>query len=394
MQKKIKVLALYGGQSVEHEISVITAMQACEAFDKSKFEVLKCYISKDGKMYFGVEVDSIENYRDLNFVTGNAMEVKIALDKAQPVLVNDKNKEVAKFDIAFPIVHGTNVEDGTVHGFLDFYQIPYIGSNLESAAVGQDKIYMKLILKSSGVPVVDYDWFYANQYLTDPKAMVLRLEKNLGYPMIIKPAKLGSSIGINVAKNAAELIAALDEAIIYDDRILVEVALSNFDEFNCSVLGDFENHEASVVEQVMKTEEILSYADKYEKGGKKGKQASAGMASVDRVIPANISSTLNSAIQDLANETFLVLGNSGVVRIDFLYDPSKKQLYVNEINTIPGSLAFYLWEDKYPYSLLLEKLVKIGIDKKRRRENKVFSFDTNVLANFGKDSFNGNKGGK
>ena len=283
--------------------------------------------------------------------------------------------------------------------------LPYVGCNVGAAAVGQDKIYMKNILRDAGIPITDFVWFYTNRWYTQQEAMIEMVESQVGYPVIVKPANLGSSVGISLAKNRDELIDAIEEACQYDDKVLVEAIVANLVEMNCSVLGDFEAAQPSVLEEVMGSDEFLSYKDKYQggssssKGAKTGSKTtgtgskSQGMASTNRIIPARIRDEETQTIQTLAVETFQVLNSSGVARIDFLMDGETRAIYVNEINTIPGSLAFYLWQHTgMDFTELTNNLLALALKRERRRQNKTFSYETNLLANY--TSTAGTKGSK
>ena len=220
--------------------------------------------------------------------------------------------------------------------------IPYVGSGILGSAIGQDKVVMKQLMKSEGLPIVDYVWFYDYEYVNDEEKIINNISK-LNFPVIVKPARLGSSVGISVAHNVDELKQSIVEAVKYDEKIVVEKVISDLIEVNASVLGNNEYAEVSALEEVMGIDEFLSYKDKYI-GGKKGTK-SKGMASTNRVIPARISDNLTSKINELSLKVFRLLDLSGVVRIDYLVDNKNGKVYVNEPNIIPGSLSFYLWKE-------------------------------------------------
>lgn len=288
-------------------------------------------------------------------------------------------------DIAFPIVHGNNAEDGTLQGYLDTIGIPYVGSKVLGAALGQDKVVMKQVFEKSNVPVVPYTWFYDSEYLDDANKIKKNI-KLLEYPVIVKPATLGSSVGITVVKKETEIDEAINEAIKYDTKIIVEKMVANLVEVNCSVLGNYEHQETSELEEVMSGEEFLTYRDKYLGNAKGGK--SKGMASTNRIIPARIDSKMRKEIENISKAAFKALNLSGVCRIDYLIDKKEKKVYINEPNTIPGSLAFYLWEPTgKKYRELLDDMITLAIKEYKNRSKKTYSFDTNILSNF-----NGTKG--
>ena len=390
---KLRVGVIFGGESVEHEVSIISAVQAMKSMDSEKYEIIPIYIGNDREWYTGKLLSDIDIYSDIDLLKKYAKNVVLTNKKDSFVLVNKKGlrRVVDYIDIAFPIVHGTNVEDGTLQGYLELIGIPYVGSNLYSASIGQDKVFQKQILKSSDLPVVDFDWFFDSEYKDNEEEILKRIKK-IGYPVMIKPARLGSSVGISKAHNEEEVKTCIEEAIKYDEKILVEKVVDNLVEVNCSVLGNYEYQSASVIEEVMGSDEFLSYRDKY-LGGSKGKiskTGSKGMASTNRILPARLDDKMTNEVKELSKSVFKVLNAAGVIRIDYLIDKKTKKIYINETNTIPGSLSFYLWEatDK-PYKELLDDLITLGIKTYKRKKRKVFSFETNILSNF-----NGIKGSK
>jgi D-alanine-D-alanine ligase len=353
---KLKLGVIFGGESVEHEISVISAIQAMKALDEEKYDIVPIYVSKDREWYTGALLRDLDLYKDFDNLKKYATNVTLYNKKGLFVLQSKKGfkKIVNEVDIILPIMHGTNSEDGTIQGYLNMIGVPYAESNIFAAAIGQDKVFQKQILKSEGLPVTGYTWFFDNEYLDDFTTIKNNV-KSLGYPVIVKPARLGSSIGIKKANNEEELKIAIDEAIRYDDKILVEEVVKDLVELNCAVLGNKESSETSLVEEVLATDEFLTYNDKYIGGNK-----SKGMLSTNRIIPANISKKEEQAIKDLAIKAFRVLNFSGIVRIDFLMDSKKDEIYINEVNTIPGSLSFYLWDkNKKNYTKLLNEIINI-----------------------------------
>lgn len=392
---KIKVGVLFGGATVEHEVSIISAVQAMGYMNQEKYEIIPIYIGKDRIWYTGKMLMDIEVYKDLDVVKRYAKQVMLCKKDGAFVLQTTKGllrKTVAELDIAFPIVHGNNIEDGTLQGLLDSIGIPYVGSRVLGSALGQDKVVMKQVMKEEGLPIVDYTWFYDNEYLEDTD-FILKEIKKIGYPVIVKPASLGSSVGIGFVKSHDEIIEAINEAIRYDHKIVVEKAVEDLIEVNCSVLGNYEYQETSVLEEVMGTEEFLTYRDKYIGNGKGGK--SKGMASTNRIVPARIDDEMTEEIKKLSKNVCQVLNLSGVTRIDFLIDKKKNKVYVNEPNTIPGSLSFYLWEQSgKKYETLLDDMITLGIKEYKRKNKKVCSFETNILSNFsGTKGCKGLKGG-
>lgn len=381
---KTNVAVFFGGRSVEHEISVISALQAMNAFDKEKYKIIPIYISKQGRWYTGYNLLEVRNYRDMNKLTAEAEEVFMRpefgdynLYKAHTGMFNKRNPVVAELHVVVPVLHGTNGEDGIFEGLLETIGIPFAGCNTFSSANGMDKITMKMILRESGIPVVDYVWFTDREWLSKRDEIVAKVEDKLGYPVIVKPANLGSSVGIGKAANRAELIEKINNAEKFSQRIIVEHMIEKLKEINCSVLGDADEHQSSVCEEPIKSGDFLSYEDKY-MGGSKTTQ---GMQASDKRIPADLPEEMSRKIQQMAGETFRVLSCHGVSRVDVMIDEKDNSVYVNEINTIPGSLSFYLWEASgIKFNELMDRLVQLALKRKRAIDRKTFTYDQNIFA--------------
>ncbi len=390
---KIKLGVLFGGVSVEHEISIITAIQAINSIDPGRYEIIPIYIAKNGTWYSGQMLKDMKIYNDMDLLKRYAKEVVLYKRDGKFILQNKRGifrKDITEIDMCFPIMHGTYGEDGNLQGYLETIGIPYCEADTYAAVVGQDKVFMKQIWKESGVPVVKFDWFYDYDFNKNPDKIIERLEK-IGYPLIVKPARLGSSVGITVCKDNNELREAIEEAITYDTKILVEEVVKNLTEVNISVLGNYQKQSLSVIEEVGSSNKLLTYEDKYVGGTKGG--PSKGMASAKRIIPARIGDKLTKEVNDIAIKAFRSLNATGVVRIDFLIDKKNEKVYANEINSIPGSLSFYLWNktDK-EYPELLEDIINLGIREHKNKNSKTHSFDTNILSNFSSNSTKGVKG--
>lgn len=394
---KITVGVIFGGESVEHEVSIISALQAMHALDENKYEVVPLYISKKRVLYSDETLKSVETYQNMENLFKEVPEVYLSYDGSKtyvrPIKKSLFRKEEKTLDVVIPVVHGTNCEDGTVQGYLEMMHIPYAGCDVVAAGVGQDKVVMKYVLQGSGLPMTKWFWLYGHE-LEEQKEEVIQKAEAIGYPLIIKPACCGSSVGIEVAHTQEELLEKIPEVTKYDRKVVVEELVKPMVEINCSVLGDCYECQPSTLEQVMKNEEILSYKDKYVGGGKKNTQ-SKGMASTSRIVPAPLTKEMTADIQSLAVRSFKALGSSGVCRIDFLVNSDTNAVYVNEINTIPGSLAFYLWEESgISFTELMDRLVKQAIDRQRRREKMTYSYDVNLLANFAQNGAKGKAKGK
>lgn len=382
---KTNVAVFFGGRSVEHEISVLSALQAINAFDTEKYNVVPVYISKDGHWFTGDALLDLENYKDMK-----ALEKKTEEVFMKPVfgdfnlykvkgggLFSKGNPVASELHVAIPIVHGTNCEDGIFEGVLETIGIPFAGCDTLSSALGMDKIMMKKILQTEDIPVVDFVWTTDKQWGSDSESVIARVEDKLGYPVIVKPADLGSSVGIGRADNRDELIRKINEAEKFSERIIIEKCVRELQEINCSVLGDAESCIPSILEEPIKSGEILSYTDKYMGGTK---TEGRGMAASDKRIPADLPKDVTEKIQKMAVDTFKSLACHGVSRVDVMIDRSTGEIYVNEINTIPGSLSFYLWEASgISFTELMDRLVKLAYKRKRETERKTFSYDTNIF---------------
>ena len=385
---------LFGGKSVEHEVSVITGIQALLSMDTDKYDVIPVYMTKKNEMYIGDSIGDIEAYKDIPALLAKSQRVFMMNEDGRVVLMPyplkkfGKNKEIA-IDIVFPAVHGTNVEDGTLQGFLKTLGIPFVGCDVTASAIGMDKFIMKAILKEYDVPVLDAKTYTLSDY-QEMDVLLDSVENKFGYPVIVKPLNLGSSVGISVASDRAALSRSVDDAFKYATKIIVERAITNLREINCAVLGDENEAEASECEEPLHSDEILSYEDKYVSNAKSS--GSKGMASVSRKIPADLSPEKREEVRSLAVKAFKALGCNGVARIDFMIDEDTGKLYFNEINTIPGSLAFYLWEPLgISYKEQLDRMIKLALKRARTEEGITFSFDTNILNSA---SLGGSKGGK
>lgn len=381
---KTDIGIFFGGRSTEHEISVISANQAMHALDADKYNVIPVYITKQGRMYTGPALLDISNYRDTEALLKQCREVYMRpvygdwnLYADHRGLMGTKSQAVATMQVAIPVLHGSNSEDGTFQGVLQTTGVPFAGCDVLASANGMDKITMKMILREAGIPVVDYLWFTDKQWFKQREALIADIEKRIGYPLIVKPSNLGSSVGIGRADNRGQLIDRVQDAARYSQRILVEHLVEQLQEINCSVLGDADDYRTSVLEEPLKTGDILSYEDKYMGGSKgaKGMQASA------KRIPAELPADMTQRIQYLAGETFRVLNCHGVSRVDVIVDGKDNSVYVNEINTIPGSLSFYLWEATgLSFDALMDKLVELALKRNRDASTKTVSYDRNIFA--------------
>ena len=390
---KTNIGVFFGGRS--NEISVISASQAMHAIDREKYDVTPIYITKQGHWYTGDALLDVKNYRNIPELLKQCQEVYMRPVYDDYNLYRGTKKMfgsdvLTKLDVVIPVLHGSNVEDGIFEGVLQTIGIPYAGCDVLSSANGMDKITMKMILQANDVPVVDYVWFTDNEWGNRRDEVVDRIEKRLGYPVIVKPANLGSSVGIGSAHNREQLIEKINEAERYSMRMIVEHLVEDLQEINCSVLGDCDDYRMSVLEEPIKSGDFLTYDQKYLGGGK----GSKGMQSAQKRIPAELPKEETERIQYLAGETFRVLSCHGVSRVDVIVDRNTRKVYVNEINTIPGSLSFYLWEATgLPFDKLMDTLVKLALKRKRQQSLKTVSYDQNIFS-LGGGGVKGAKGTK
>ena len=391
MVSKIRAGVFFGGPSVEHEVSVITAMQAIQAMDPQRYEVIPVYTTKNGELYTGAHLAQLESYRNIPEALKQAQKVVLQKEGKDVVLMLAKQKRfgssiVATLDVALPIYHGTGGEDGVMQAHFERLGLPYTGPDVTSSAIGMDKWASKAMFKLHGVPCVEGVKVTQSQYFTDPEAAAQTIEKAVGYPAIIKPYNLGSSVGIHKCRDRASLLEGLEDAFLYSQAVLAERAVQNLREINCAVLGDAEEARASVCEEPLNATDILTYADKYQSGGKTGKTGaksgggSKGMQSLARVVPADLSPEMTEKVQQLAMDAFRSIGACGCSRIDFLLDNQTGELFANEINTIPGSLAFYLWEKSgLDFTQLMDEMIRLALKRQRQQSLLHRSFETNLL---------------
>lgn len=382
---KIRVGVIFGGKSVEHEVSIISGLQTFHAIDRSQYDVIPIYIAKDGAWYTGEKLADVENFKRMDELLASCQKVLVSANAdehalfAYPKAFSLFAKPLLdKIDVAFPVMHGTHGEDGSLQGLFELMNIPYVGCDVLASAIGMDKITQKMIFQAVGLPIVEYTWFYSRDWAKGGEEFIEQAEQMLTYPMIVKPAALGSSIGVAKVENREELEAAIDTVRGLCARVLIEQAVTNLREVNCSVLGDYEQVEASVCEEPVSAVNVLSFDDKYVSG-----DSSKGMSGAKRKIPAEIPDEMADTIQKMAKTAFLTLNCHGVVRIDFLVNRDTEHIYVNEINTIPGSLAFYLWEASgKTFSQLTTELIDLALKRQREKNSLIFSYQSNILAGY------------
>ncbi len=398
MKKQIGVI--FGSRSCEREVSIISAVQLMRFADPEKYDVVPVYIDEQGSWYTGEPLKDIRNYKpfrpemkgirkvfpDLS----NGSGALLYHEKGSGLFAKEKIEIAARIDVYVIVMHGMNGEDGTLQGLFELANVPYTSTGVTGSAIGMDKIAMKQFFRGAGFPVLPGIWFSRSDFAKDPGAVSAKVTEILGYPVFVKPANLGSSIGVSRADDEAELKDALELAFEYDRRVLVEKGLDKPIELNCSVLGFDDELKASPIEMPLNQDEFLDFRDKYLGGG-----GSKGMASLSRILPAPIEDSLKEKIQELSRQIFRLMDCKGVVRIDYMFDRNSEELYITEINTIPGSLAFYLWEnDGMPYRELIDRMVGYAekAHAEKNRTNYAYTSDILKSASFGTKGAKGTKG--
>ncbi len=349
------IAVFFGGMSCEHDISIITGLQALSACNK---QCVGVYIDGNGAFWMGDGFDSVNAVKSMRFKAK-----RVHLRPGEPFLYA-KNRRAVKIDCALLCMHGMFGEDGCLQGMLEMCGVPYTGSGVLASAIGMNKLYSKRIFQSAGLSVVPYAPVLREEYERDALAAVKPAIEQFGFPMIVKPCNLGSSIGISVAKDSTELFKALRIAYEWDNIAIVEKALTGFTEINCAVLGDgMGDVYASDTEQPVGWKEFLTFSDKY----------SGDIKATRHKIPANVGEETNDRIKELAVEAFSAVGCAGVARVDFML--SGDEVFVNEINTIPGSLAAPLFRREMEFSRLIDVLVDYALRRKaaQSRLNRVYT---------------------
>lgn len=369
---KLSIGVIFGGRSLEHDLSVLTAIQAMDNIDKERYEVVPIYITKDLTFYSGGMLRYIDSYKDFRLIDRYATKVNLINKNGKFILqTTGLIKRVYKeIHLAFPMVHGKYTEDGSIVGYLETLGIPVVGSDSYSSSLCQDKVFTKEVLNGNDIPVVDYVYFSDSDYKLDKEDIFKKIEE-LSYPLIIKPARLGSGIGIEIVNRKEELESSIEKAMKNDERVLVEEYIADRREFNMAVLLSKGKLIGSVIEEIIK-DEPCNYYDKYRKDNEDD--------TFKRIFPADISKTLTEEIEKTSKKTYKVLALSGVARIDYVYDNKKKKLYVNEVNTIPNFFSHHLFDDKnIDYRELLGIMIKEAIDKIHKENDMVKDIEDNLF---------------
>jgi D-alanine-D-alanine ligase len=399
-KRKTTVAVIFGGRSVEHDVSIVTGHQIMRAFDKERYEAVPVYIARDGKWFTGAPLLDLKNFRD-EVISFKGVESAILSPSVQHhgLIVNPlsgrlQKSDIKRLDVVFPAVHGTHGEDGTLQGLFELADIPYVGCGMLGSALANDKALTKDVLRQHNIPVVDGIVVTRADWMDDRESAIQYVTSQLDYPLFIKPATLGSSIGVGRASDETMLGLSLDIATSFDRRAIVEKAVVDAAEINCAVMGYGNNIEASVLEQPISWEEFLTYEEKYMRGGE-------GMKSQERIIPAPISDTLKEKIQGYAIEGFKAIDGRGTARIDFLLTTDNgmisdnSDIYLNEFNTMPGSLAFYLWQESgMSHGAVVDKLITLAQDAFADKRRNTYDYRTRLIELTASRGLKGVKGAK
>ena len=402
--QKTQLGVIFGSRSCEREVAIISAVQLMNHVDPERYDLIPVYIAPDGRWYTGAALRRIESFVDFDPAKLKVEQVHLDLTAGSGALMTTRPGKglfgkpeqvmVARLEVCLIVMHGLHGEDGTLQGLLELANLPYTSTGVAGSAIGMDKILMKRCFQGCGFPVLPGCWFSASDFRRDPQAVAEKVERELPYPVFVKPANLGSSIGVTRANDREGLMDALELAFEYDRRVLVEQGLDHPIELNCSVLGFDGEMEASPVEMPISSGDLLDFGKKYLAGGG---TKSGGMASLSRVLPAPIPDEQRDRIQALSKEIFRELDCKGVVRIDYMLDRVTDQLFITEINTIPGSLAFYLWEAAgVKYSVLIDRMVALARKAWEEKNARTFVFTSDILkgAKLGAKGAKGSKGSK
>lgn len=399
MMSKMQLGVIFGSRTCEHEVAIISAVQLMRHVNREKYDVIPVYISQKGEWFTGDPLMDIKTYTPFDPFMKGIIPVHLDLTAGSGALIHyqppkglfggGKEEIVARLDCVIPVMHGLHGEDGSLQGLLELADIPYASTSIGGSAVGMDKITMKRFFRGCGFPILPDCAVTRSAWEKDTAGMMDTIEKTLPYPVFVKPACLGSSIGVSRADDRASLKEALELAFSYDRRVLVEKGLDKPIEVNCSVLGFDGQRKASVLEMPNSGAGFLDFSEKYLAGS----SGSKGMASLKRIVPAPIGEELTEKLQALSLEIFDAMDCKGVVRIDYMLDRHSDNYYITEINTIPGSLAYYLWaETGMNYADQIDEMVECALRAHREKERNSFAFSSDILS--GVVIGGGKKGGK
>ena len=372
---KLNVGVIFGGKSLEHEMSIITAIQAMNNIDTDKYDITPIFITKENVWYTGGALRYVDTFKDLNLLKRYTKSINLVNRNGRFVLVTTGvlSREICEIHLVLPIMHGAMGEDGSIQGYLNMIGIPYVGSNIFSTSVSQDKAFVKQILAANDIPVTKFVWF-GERFYKNKKSELFNQIDNLKYPLILKPATLGSSIGIQVINQKEEIDSTIERSFCMDTKIIIEEKLSDVIEYNCSVLLTPDGNIVSDIEEIITNYDIRSYNDKFV-------YEDTDETSIKRTLPAKISDKLRKQIEFYSLSVFKILNMRGTARVEFLYDKKNDKLYVNEINSIPFCFAHHMWESRHiSYKELLNILLKDAIDNEVKLQNMTLVMDSDIIA--------------
>ncbi|MBR4081869.1 MAG: D-alanine--D-alanine ligase [Clostridia bacterium] len=397
---KIQLGVIFGSRSCEREVSIISAVQLMNHVNTEKYDVIPVYIDEQGRWYTGAPLREVKTFQHFNPDMRGIDLVQLDLAAGSGALIANRpgkglfghptQEVVARLEVCVIVMHGMHGEDGTLQGLLEMANLPYTSTGVAGSAIGMDKIMMKQFFRGADLPVLPGTWYQRSQWERDQAAVLADVEEKLGYPVFVKPANLGSSIGVSRADDREGLIDSLQLAFDYDRRVLVEKGLDKPIELNCSVLGYDDDVTASPIEMPVTGEQFLDFSEKYLASG-----GSKGMASLHRILPAPIEDSLRDQIQSLSKDIFRMMDCKGVVRIDYMFDRATEKIFITEINTIPGSLAFYLWENAgVKYAELIDRMVRHAQRAHEDKNMHNYAFTSNILSSVNLGGSKGAKGAK
>lgn len=377
------IAVIFGGKSAEHDVSIITAhTPIIESLLASKeYDVWPIYITKEGKWYADKAMNDMAFFKrpDYESVLKNQKHVSISFEKGFEIVWPGIFGKRVKFDLVFPSMHGTYGEDGSLQGLLRMAGVPFVGCDLFASAVSMDKVLTKQVLAAEGIPVVPYVWFTRFEWGRYADAFKARI-RGLSYPLFVKPVHLGSSIGISRVKNEEELLRAIEVALHYDDKVLVEEGVQDLIEITLPIMGNDEARTAECERPLNKTE-FFDFKDKYLSGGKKG---SSGANSEYSEVPAHIGERLTNAVKDMGVHVYRTLGCQGLARVDFLIDKSRDKIFVNEVNTLPGSLYHHNWKKAGVSNMeLVVGLIRLAEERAEEQKKTTLTFQSDILKKVG-----------
>lgn len=377
----------FGSRSPEHDVSIITGQLVIQGLKDLGHNVTPVYIKKDGKWCIGEELGNIEFFKQNDFESklkkfeGFSIQPEPGSQKLILKRSGVLGSKEYTLDLAFPALHGQYGEDGTIQGLFEMMNVPYVGCDVLSSAITMDKVLTKVIYQRFNIPTAEFVYFENREWIENKSEIINNIKEKLTWPLIIKPARLGSSIGISKAKTEEELEFSIEVALHYDEKVIVEECIEDLMDLTVAVLGN-ENPITSLIQESVYSKDFFSYEDKYlEDGG-----AQLGNAEKKLIIPASLDDEASKQIKELAVDIYKIFGCNGTARVDFLYSKSKKEFYANEINPLPGTLYHHLWKKSgIELKDLLSKLIDFAKDRQEKKNKLTHTFDSVILKQASKD---------